>query len=89
MSVHTTIRPVTPNDHEVSPGSVPSTTEWRQGVTRHMLARLARVLELRAPAYAAGDPSPCCPGEYLRLDPYSEGRPFFPEDDTAYDAELP
>ena len=29
MSVHTTIRPVTPNDHEVSPGPVPSTAGWR------------------------------------------------------------
>ena len=61
MSVHTTIRRVTPNDHEVSPGPVPSTVGWRQGATRRMLARLACVLELRAPAYTAGDPSPAAP----------------------------
>lgn len=89
MSVHTTIRLLTPNDHEVSPGPVPSTVGWRQGATRRMLARLACVLELRAPAYTAGDPSPCCPGEYLLPDPYSEGRLFCPEDGTAYDAALP
>jgi hypothetical protein len=89
MPLNTTIPLVTPSADEVSAGPVPSTAGWRHSAARHMLARLARVLELRAPDYAAGDPSPCCHGELLHPDPYDSSAVFCPEDGTVYGAALP
>ena len=75
MSVHTTIRLVTPNDDQVSAGPPASTARRILGCIP--FGRTAR-------AYAPGDPSPCHRDERLHADPYDPTAVFCPEDGALY-----